>query len=288
MKYLSRPDIQLYLIAILTFLVGTLIVFNSAQVIHTGDTWTIIEEMKTPLELGAFIGLEGFLYAITRRFRQLRWLQVLHVISMVFLPVIFFLYIQPSMPRRYVDYGDNQPDPSGKLFDVTMLIARLVFIIGQFAFIANLITGFRRGRKGPHHSESLGKPSSVAAIQILAIGSALLAAGILDELFGESLFLSAFRPAVAVSLLFIFEALIYALAADFRQWPVLQRIHVSCSLAAAVSAFLFYYSLSPAFANELSVVVLWLFLITFFAGQIAFIVNITAGFIRGRKSHLPN
>ncbi len=112
------------------------------------------------------------------------------------------------MPRRYVDYyGDNQPDPAGNCLMSSMLIARLVFIIGQFAFIANLSNRLPPRQGGTYiianHWENL---PPLLPSRYWLLGSALLAAGILDELFRGKSFLSAFRPAVAVSLLFIFEA----------------------------------------------------------------------------------
>jgi hypothetical protein len=286
MKYLSRPDIQLYLLAILAFAAGTLLISNSALDIHLSDTWNFSESMKTPGGLSVFIALEGLLYTITRRFRQLRWLQVLHVISMVCLPIIFFLYIQPSMPRRYFDYGDSTPALAGKPFYISMLIAGLIFITGQIAFIANLITGFSRGRKGPQDGEPPAKYSSFPVIPMLVIGLALPAAGILNEFFNNSPFLSTIIPAVVIGALFIFEAMVYWLTAGFRQWLVFHRIHIASSLAAVVTLFLSYYSISMSSAAGLSTVLLWFALIAFFAGQIAFITNVTAGFFRGRKHFL--
>ncbi|WP_346317015.1 hypothetical protein [Chitinophaga sp. YIM B06452] len=292
MKYLSRPDIQLYLIAVLTYAAGVIVSANTAQDIHMHDVYNASEGMGTAAQLGLFIALEAIVYTVTQRFRQSRILQVLHVASVPLFPFAYLFTIAPAMPRRYYDY-EGGPYQLDKPFNTLTYIALLVFITGQVIFIVNLVNGFRRGRRAPQEEGTHMLSPASSAIQMLTIALMMLAAGITTQLsFVAGIFLEGFIPAATVAAFFAFEALVYALTARFRQSPLLQRLHIVSTFVLSLALFFFYYfvlldNLPPGYHFNISIdlptALYWFIPIVFFAGLAVFAINVILGFVRGKK-----
>lgn len=150
MKYLSRPDILLLVIALLIVAAGAIPPANAAIDIHLHDTYFVITIFYIAIVYAILLITEAGLYTATSWFRQWRWLQIFHIISLV-LPVPLLIaslnihYDPPSgMPLTYFEYDNyflSQP-----LTRATIVVV-LIFLAGQIGFVINIIAGFFRGRK---------------------------------------------------------------------------------------------------------------------------------------------
>ncbi|MBO9152912.1 hypothetical protein ACFOTA_11895 [Chitinophaga sp. GCM10012297] len=236
MKWLSRPDIQMYITAVLVFFGGMLIVSHSVIDIHMHDTHGPFAD-KSYLWACLMIAAEALIYTFTLRFSQFRWLQVLHVASLLLFLLAYVTVESPPMPRRYFDYHDRPLIFSGRVFDPVTFFTTMLLVIGQAGFVINIIAGFIRG---PKTSQAPGQPQP--ALQLYIIALLALAAGVACY----------FAPVL--------------LPADL---PVFPDIH---------EGFMF--------GMLVPVLSLWLAVIAFLVGQLAFIVNVIAGFCRGKKTTL--
>ncbi|MGE7773187.1 hypothetical protein ACQKLP_00600 [Chitinophaga sp. NPDC101104] len=92
-----------------------------------------------------------------------------------------------------------------------------------------------------------------------------------------------------------FTAVVYFLTRNFRQWAVLKYFHLlSFGMIPVLLYFLSadfqmsYYRQEAGFDRFNSINMLTLAVVLIFVlGQVAFLVNLTAGFIRGKKSPAP-
>lgn len=76
-------------------------------------------------------------------------------------------------------------------------------------------------------------------------------------------------------------AVIYFLTRRFRQWPLLQYFHIACIVIFQFSLSLDRYYLVNEILNEGGRA---FYAVVFFIGNLAFLINLVAGFIRGKKS----
>ncbi|RPD38417.1 hypothetical protein [Chitinophaga barathri] len=154
MKYLSRPDIQLLIIAAIVVILGQLQVANSAIDIHLHDTYFVIALSHLAWAYAIFLVMEAGLYTTTSWFRQWRWLQIFHIFSLVLLPLTFIVMSgyhyepEPGMPRRYFDYNNYSELAVMRLQFLPWFVTAslLIFLAGQIGFVVNIVAGFFRGR----------------------------------------------------------------------------------------------------------------------------------------------
>lgn len=289
MKLLSRPDIQLYITAVLVFFGGMLFVSNSAIDIHMQDTYGLFTD-KSYLWACLLIGLEALIYTLTLRFRQFRWLQVLHVASLLLFFLAYATVEDPPMPRRYFDYYDRPFFFYGRVVHPAAFSTTLLLVIGQAGFIINIIAGVIRGRELPQAPDQPQPALQLYLIALLALAAGIACYFVPDLLPAD---LPVF-PGIALAILIAAEAAVYLLTNSYRQLRWLQQLHVTSAFACAVlfpmvPYFIFLYNFpdihtGAMFGMFIPVVVLWLAVLSFLVGQLAFTVNIIAGFFRGQKS----
>jgi heme/copper-type cytochrome/quinol oxidase subunit 1 len=150
-RFLSRPDIQLVLIVLCCLAAGA-VARHYAVDVHLHDTYYILSLFSLAVIFAFLVMPEAGIYTLTAKFRQWRWLHILHVASLIWVVISFGFYsyfggsfnTEPGAPRIYYDLGGfNMLRVSGPLFIFTVL----VFLAGQVGFLVNIIAGFYRGRK---------------------------------------------------------------------------------------------------------------------------------------------
>ena len=97
-KYLSRPDISLLLMAGLIVAAGATTDSDATVDLHFHDTYYVISIFHLAIVYAVLLVAEAGLYTATSWFRQWRWLQVLHVVSMLLSPLI--LVVSSAYIRR--------------------------------------------------------------------------------------------------------------------------------------------------------------------------------------------
>lgn len=151
MKYLSRPDLQLVLIALFCLAAGVAASHYTVD-IHLLDTYYILGLFTIAVIFAALVMIEAGIYTLTSKLRQWRWLHILHIVSILWIIISFVLYcyfggsrnMEPGAPRRYYDFAGYS------LFQIAsplMTFTLLLFLAGQIGFIVNVVAGFSRGRK---------------------------------------------------------------------------------------------------------------------------------------------
>ena len=147
-KYLSRPDISLLLMAGLIVAAGATTDSDATVDLHFHDTYYVISIFHLAIVYAVLLVAEAGLYTATSWFRQWRWLQVLHVVSMLLSPLILVVSSGVFTERRYFDYSSEssfllQP----RFLRWWYVTGILIFFAGHLAFLVNIVAGFFRGRK---------------------------------------------------------------------------------------------------------------------------------------------
>lgn len=278
------------ILSALAAVIGLIPGWDSATDLHLHDTYFVISFFHLNLFLGLILLAEAGIYAATEGFKQWKWLQVLHVISV---PPVIVILILSAIPPTMRWYGDVGVDTSPWNDEIVIVIARiciLFFIACQIGFIVNVIAGSIRGRK-------TGSPQTwhahTAAWQLYFIALLVLIFAIIIGLFDDTL-PYVFLLFSAIAAFIAAQAGIYVFTSQFRQWRWLRIVHVASIIVAFVMGVILLYAFTEDKASSIVVYSGWEppgVLATaektvFFAGQAAFIVNVAAGLFRGKKTLL--
>lgn len=100
-----------------------------------------------PLLILAFAAV----YRLTRGYRQWKWLQYFHVISLALVPFMFYIGA-PLWGNTHVEYslseeGRQQVTRYHQFVEVIFAPVLVFILIGQLSFFVNIIAGFIRGKK---------------------------------------------------------------------------------------------------------------------------------------------
>ncbi|MGX5818143.1 hypothetical protein ACWKWU_08105 [Chitinophaga lutea] len=158
-RSLYYPTAAMFAI-ITAFCVVALAGFSGPIDLHLHDTYFVIDNYGTLLALlfGPVFLIEALLYYFTRKFRQWRWLQSVHIacttVALALL-VVISLYAPQWLgkvqeARQYADYNSWNAAREAQYpvqLAVTAAFMFGLFFLGQLAFVVNLIAGFIRGRR---------------------------------------------------------------------------------------------------------------------------------------------
>ncbi|WP_126249260.1 hypothetical protein [Chitinophaga rhizosphaerae] len=142
-----RPEVILILLALG---LATAALFpwdiNNSIDIHLHDTYYVIAIPHMCMLLSVPFAFAAVIYFLTRNFRQWTVLKYLHLLSLGMIPVLLYLHstdfqmsYYPSSPEA--DFGRM------KSANLLTLAVALIFVLGQVAFLVNIIAGFIRGKK---------------------------------------------------------------------------------------------------------------------------------------------
>ncbi len=158
-RNLLKPAGLLVLLAILSLCLHFAILYMGLNVSIVCFCLPIFwepEYIYIPLVILAF----ALIYWWTRKYRQIQWLQYFHIISLVFIPILNYLWAPLSTNIHFeLETIDNaevkvacKDCANGYFYMVNKVTVPLaiVLILGQIAFIVNIIVGFIRGRTPPH------------------------------------------------------------------------------------------------------------------------------------------
>jgi heme/copper-type cytochrome/quinol oxidase subunit 1 len=290
MKYLSRPAVQLLILALIVIGLGLIPAKDSAVDLHLHDTYFVIAFPHLALFLGFFLLAEAGIYAATERFRQWKWLQILHAATVPLLIITLILSLIPFDLTWYGDVGLVAFEGYEILIEIGRICV-LVFIAGQIGFIVNVIAGFIRGKKPLQAGPPKAWHTHTAAIQLYFISLLVFIFSITVSLFDDT-FPYIFLVIFAIAVFIAAEAGVYVFTSPFRQWRWLRTVHVVSIIVAFVMGVVLLYAFtehkSASFivipARELPAGLVAAEKIVFFTGQAAFAVNIVAGLFRGRKT----
>ena len=147
MKRLSRPDFQLYLLTLLLLAAGITIICSAAE-----NRTEIIELLSLPAAVGFFIVVEAVIYSFTIHYRQRKWLQYVHVVSLFVFAIfaVAFLNDYLSQPEA-MDLGEMEAE-NRRMANILRPVA-ILFIAGQVAFFINIVVGFAAGKKNGNNKQ---------------------------------------------------------------------------------------------------------------------------------------
>lgn len=133
-------------------------------------------------------------------------------------------------------------------------------------------------------------------IQLCIICLLALTGGYYLEYLSQDSYLYNSNPATGVCIFILAEAFVYTLTTRFRQWKSLQYLHIASIIAGLwILAGLAHYSNFDSRMPEISVypaaaeyirlvdILARLLVIVTLSGQGIFVINVAAGFIRGRN-----
>ncbi|WP_109695836.1 hypothetical protein [Chitinophaga deserti] len=151
LNWLIRPEVLLIIMAAF-FATKGLVYSNEAIDAHLHDTYYIIAwplwAFPGPLVLLLF----ALIYWLTRNLRQWKALQYFHVLSFLVAPFLISLLttdnnipVSGSIPDDYFERYNNV-----QRWGTVLLV---ILLLGQIAFLINLIAGFIRGKKSPEEAQ---------------------------------------------------------------------------------------------------------------------------------------
>lgn len=125
---------------------------------------------------------------------------------------------------------------------------------------------------------------------LLALSLLLLLIGFLAGVSRLSIF-DELLSNIGIGAFVLLETAIYFVTDDHRQWRSIQYFHVISTVVPALTVvgWMLFTSFSSDGFFDFNETIFYLFLLLFALGQILFIVNLIAGFIRGKKvlNHTP-
>lgn len=229
---------------------------------------------------------------------------IIHVIGLGFIPILYYLWA-PLLTNIHfeLDTFDNaeakaacEDCANGYFYMVNKITVPLaiIMILGQIAFVVNIIVGFIRGKKHlpmikSSFLKTLLRPETTLILIALAYATAMLVPYSPDTAIDIHLHDTYYIIArghiyLLMAFLIALVAVIYFLTRRFRQWPFLQYFHIACivifQLSLSINRFYLVNEMLDERGTAFSAIV-------FFIGNVAFLVNLTAGFIRGKKSPTP-
>lgn len=120
------------------------------------DTYYIIAPRYLSLLLLSFLPAEAVIHFLTRRFRQWRWLQYVHVYGVLIFVVTalvlfssFFISAPDGGNNVYARYYNSGASSGSWAPLLILLLAILALVLAHIAFVINLVAGFIRGQKAP-------------------------------------------------------------------------------------------------------------------------------------------
>lgn len=137
MKLLSQPKVILLLVSLLVIGVCVL-TGNFITDFHFHDTFYVIHNYFFGIYIGGFLLFQTAVYYITDNYRQWRFIQYVHVISLALILLVSISWILYNILSRPARLLPNE---------AILLFFLLLFLLGQILFIVNLIAGFIRGKK---------------------------------------------------------------------------------------------------------------------------------------------
>ena len=136
MNLVKRPEI-LFLIASIGFVFQAFTGSDQTIDIHVHDTYYVIGKPFLYLAPAVLFFFFWLIYTISRRILLADWLTWMHVLlTFVFVPLL--LFYSPGfkpLPRRYIDIR------SWQRYNIWVQLLSGAFILGQMAFLVNLIGG---------------------------------------------------------------------------------------------------------------------------------------------------
>lgn len=148
LKKLVRPDVLLLLLAAFFYIRHGLssMSVNPGWDVHYGDTYLVFT-WPWWLAPGAIVLLLfALIYRLTRNYRQWKAIQYVHVLSYLVVPGLTYLMsVEFQVPyyRNRIAMGTVSTD---YIHWLTLLLV-CIFLLGQLAFLVNLVAGFIRGKK---------------------------------------------------------------------------------------------------------------------------------------------
>ncbi len=145
-QFLSRPKRIILAVALLTIALG-LLSGRSTVDMHLQDTYFVIAAWHLFAVLGTLFLFEAAIYYLTDNYRQRRALQYIHIISILLFCIAVIIFQSTGTsgpPTRYFQVSDA---PRFDRVEMLMIIAAILFFIGQIIFLINLIIGFILGKK---------------------------------------------------------------------------------------------------------------------------------------------
>lgn len=142
MKYLFRPDIQLYLIAFLLIAAGTIVILSA-----TTDLYLVTEFIIILVSASFFILVEALIYFFTARLRHWRWLQYFHIATLFIFASFIILSLTDLLVSPGSFNGFNDFERENQRIAAIVLTVVFIFFAGQAAFLVNIITGAIRSKK---------------------------------------------------------------------------------------------------------------------------------------------
>lgn len=117
---------------------------NNSIDIHLHDTYYVIAISHICMLLAIPLAFAAIVYFLTRNFRQWAVLKYFHLLSFGMIPVLLY-FLSTDFQISYY----RQDDVFNRFNSVKMLSLAtvLIFVLGQVAFLVNLIAGFVRGKK---------------------------------------------------------------------------------------------------------------------------------------------
>lgn len=141
-----RPYIVLLLLAAATAIPALCFFWvRNPVIVFPGWHTYIIPKRELLLTMTGFFSILALVYFLTRHYRQSTFWQFFHIGSLL-PPVIFF---SPFSIPEVSPYPPVQFLPTSFLPTIEGSILILYCLLGQLAFVINLIAGFIRGKKSP-------------------------------------------------------------------------------------------------------------------------------------------
>lgn len=136
----------------------------------------------------------------------------------------------------------------------------------------------------------LSQPRTILLITaLLVIFSGVITAGtFMDIHFHDTMYvINSLHMGILIGGYFLLQAVIYYLTRNYKQWRSIQYFHVATTILILLASMSSegYYDFGSLYRISIITVTLILF---FVLGQILFIINLIAGFIRGKKVLNPN
>lgn len=143
-RFLQPPALLFFtaLIILLAYFIPT----DASIDIHLHDIYIIISYPTISFVAGSILFYESVIYFATRKFRQFRSLQYIHVGSIFFFIIAYFCYSrfptqQPELMQDFNSFMRIRPR------EWIVIFTFLLLLLGQLLFLLNIILGFFRGKK---------------------------------------------------------------------------------------------------------------------------------------------
>ena len=153
MPFIHKPYRILILGAILTFIVGQLLIDNSFLDIHLHDKYFVFSSTNYIWFPTVLLLILWILYKTTNKLLYSQQLSWIHILLSTFLASFFAIspYVLSNsyeglagMPRRYLDFEESSITSFFRKMNKTEIIIFSILIFGQLLYLVNLTLGLLR------------------------------------------------------------------------------------------------------------------------------------------------